>query len=753
MKKILLNGIWDLYFAKQKSYEAEYPPSASEFCKVKCTVPGNVELALADAGILPEDLYFADNINAVQQYEDYEWRYERTFDKPKENGRITLVFEGVDCLAEYWLNGEKIGASDNMLTEHEFDVTDKLKDSNLLQIRLRSAMLEADKYDIPVYTAATWSNHPESVNVRKAPHMYGWDIMPRAVGAGLWRDVYLCVHSEYEITQLFCQTRSIQHNSAEVWVSYWANKIPSDTYAEVIGKCGGNSFYEKKKVYYKTGVVYVTVNDPKLWWPKNYGEPNVYNATVNLISGGEVLCSKSITFGIRTAELIHTETTDGKDGAFKFRINGKDIMCIGTNWVPLDAFHSRDKLRLEKALELLDDSNSNIIRCWGGNVYECDEFYDFCDAHGIMVWQDFAMACNAYPQSEEMYKSIFDEACSVVKRLRHHASVVLWSGDNECDQLLYQCGVSPDTNILTRGAIAEAIRLHDKNRPYIPSSPYITDKVYKDRDYEHLPEDHLWGPRDYYKSDFYKNSKAHFLSEIGYHGCPDRKSIEKFIDKEHLWPISDNDQWILHSSDQKGCADRVMLMNKQIYQLFGKYSDNLDEICVASQISQAEAMKYFIERVRIKYPVCTGIIWWNLLDGWPQMSDAVVDYYFEKKLAYYYIRNIQTPILMAFDEPNDWNTELHLINNSNTNCEISYTVTDLDTGAEVCSGKSAVNPGENIIVEKVPVMYSDCRMFLIKWETRDGVRYNHYLLGSPPISLEKYEKWLNILKKYYETEE
>lgn len=753
MKKIFLNGKWNLYFAKQKSFEPVYPPLMSEFGRVECTVPGNVELDLAEAGFLPEDLYFSDNINSVQQCEDYEWWYERTFGRPEENGRTTLVFEGVDCLAEYWLNGEKIGESDNMFTEHEFDVTDKLKNENLLQIRLRSAMLEADKYDIPVYTAATWSNHPESVNIRKAPHMYGWDIMPRAVSAGLWRDVYLCVHSEYEITQLFCQTRSIQHGSAEVWVSYWANKIPSDAYAEIIGKCGESSFYAKEKMYYKTGVVYVTVNEPKLWQPKNYGEPNLYDVTVNLISDGMILCSKSISFGIRTAELIHTETTDGKNGAFKFRINGNDIMCMGTNWVPLDAFHSRDRERLEKALELLDNSNSNIIRCWGGNVYECDEFYDFCDAHGIMVWQDFAMACNAYPQNEKMYKSIFDEASSVVKRLRHHASLVLWCGDNECDQLLYQCGVSPDTNILTRGAIAQAIRLHDKNRPYIPSSPYITDKVYKDRDYEHLSEDHLWGPRDYYKSDFYKNSKAHFLSEIGYHGCPDRKSVEKFIDNEHLWPISDNDQWILHSSDQKGCADRVELMNNQIYQLFGEYPDNLDDFCTASQISQAEAMKFFIEHARIKYPICTGIIWWNLLDGWPQMSDAAVDYYFEKKLAYYYIRNIQTPLILAFDEPNSWNTELHMINNSNTACEAAYTVTDLDTGTELCSGKAAANPGENIVIAKVPVMYSDCRMFLIKWEIQGMVHYNHYLLGLPPVSLNRYKKWLDILKEFYKAEE
>lgn len=753
MKKISLNGTWNLYYAEQKSYKADYPLKKENFKNTVCNVPGNVELDLSAIGVLPNDLYYADNINSVQEVESYEWWYERTFKRPEATGRISIMFTGVDCFAEYWLNGEKIGESNNMFIEHEFDITDKLSDNNLLQIRIRSAMLEADRYDLDVYTTATWSNHPESVHVRKAPHMYGWDIMPRAVSAGLWRDVYLCIYSEYEIVELFCQTRNVQFDKAEIWLSYQANKIARNTYIEINGECGDSEFYEKQKIYYKAGVVYITVENPKLWMPKNYGEPNIYTITVNMISNGQILCSKRITFGIRTAELIQTEITDGKNGLFKFRINNVDIMCLGTNWVPLDAFHSRDKNRLENALEILKESNCNMVRCWGGNVYEDNDFYDFCDANGIMVWQDFAMACNAYPQTEDLYKNLFDEASAVIKKLRHHAAIVLWCGDNECDQLLYQCDISPDSNILTRGAIAEAVKHHDKKRSYIPSSPYITDHVYKTRAYWDLPEDHLWGPRDYYKSDFYKNSKAHFLSEIGYHGCPEVKSVEKFIDKEHLWPIVDNEQWILHSSDQKGCSDRVMLMDKQIYQLFGKYADDLEEFSTASQISQAEALKYFIERARIRYPISSGIIWWNLLDGWPQMSDAVVDYYFEKKLAYYYIKNIQKPLVLMFDELNEWNINLHVVNNSLVEYNFEYQVKDLDTDKIICFGNAKAMPGDNLILKKIPAMYSERKMFLISWNVNGKIHYNHFLLGFPPFSLDKYKKWLSILSKYYKEKE
>jgi beta-mannosidase len=250
-----------------------------------------------------------------------------------------------------------------------------------------------------------------------------------------------------------------------------------------------------------------------------------------------VLCDeKDIRFGVRSVELIRTSTTDENgNGEFLFKINGKKIFCLGTNWVPLDAFHSRDLERLAPALEMIDDIGCNMIRCWGGNVYENDAFYEYCDEHGIMIWQDFGMGCGVYPQDACFAEKLRVEAVAVIKRLRQHASLILWAGDNEVDVFSASDGFrrNPNHNILTRQILPQALRENDLVRPYLPSSPYVDEEAFQTR--KPTSEEHLWGPRDYFKGNYYGTSKCHFASETGYHGCPSPKSLEKFISKEmHL---------------------------------------------------------------------------------------------------------------------------------------------------------------------------------------------------------------------------
>jgi len=215
----------------------------------------------------------------------------------------------------------------------------------------------------------------------------------------------------------------------------------------------------------------------------------------------------------------------------------------------VDAFHSRDKSRIPAILDMVNDLNCNMVRCWGGNVYEDELFYDICDQSGLLVWQDFGMACSVYPQDDAFARKLSEEATVVIKRLRSHACVALWSGDNECDWS-YLWGFShtdPNTNVLTRKIIPEALRLHDGSRPYIGSSPFFDEGTLgKGTDY--LPEMHLWGPRDYFKSRFYITSLCHFVSEIGYHGCPSPESVAKFISGDKLWPCLENDEWMLHGT-------------------------------------------------------------------------------------------------------------------------------------------------------------------------------------------------------------
>ena len=288
-----------------------------------------------------------------------------------------------------------------------------------------------------------------------------------------------------------------------------------------------------------------------MWYPRNAGKQPLYDVTVRLWRDGTLCDEMSFRFGVRTVELIRTSTTDADgNGEFVFRINGKKVFCMGTNWVPLDAFPSRNASRMLPALEMLDDLGCNMVRCWGGNVYENDAFYDFCDERGIMVWQDFGMGCAFYPQNQEFADKIYTEAVAVIKRLRLHASLTLWAGDNETD-VFYRSQGDPNRNILTREVLPRALQEHDVVRPYLPSSPYVDEEAY--RTGKPTSEEHLWGPRDYFKGRFYGESVCHFASETGYHGCPSPKSLERYISPASLWPITDangvpNDDWICHAA-------------------------------------------------------------------------------------------------------------------------------------------------------------------------------------------------------------
>ena len=388
------------------------------------------------------------------------------------------------------------------------------------------------------------------------------------------------------------------------------------------------------------------------------------------------------------------------------------------------------------------------MRCWGGNVYEDHAFYDFCDRNGIMVWQDFSMACRVYPETDEFKRKLYIEAVSVIRKLRNHPSIILWAGDNEVDMMVRPYG-DPDLNTLTRNVIARAVRENDAERPYLPSSPYISGALYRmqreSKERIERCEEHLWGPRDYYKGDYYKSSKSVFVSETGYHGCPSLESIKKFITPERVWPYTNNPEWILHSSDQCGNDSRVMLMENQVRVLFGEVPIEPEKYILASQISQAEAKKYFIERMRVGRPIKTGIIWWNLIDGWPQMSDAVVDYYYTKKKAYDYIKRSQAPFCIIADEPCGTVLPIDACNDTLREKSGTLTVRDAESGDVVysCEYKADINTSTKIL--DLDIAANDSRMLIFEWEC-DGVNgYNHYLLATPHISLEWYAE---LMKKY-----
>lgn len=782
-----LDGEWTLSYMRDREYAglAEKPRRGAELPpleKLTVKVPGVFGQDLYLAG-KTKDPYYSLNILDQQDYEDMHLFYYRRF-PAVPGGRLFLRLEGTDTFADVFVNGCLIGRTDNMLIPFEMPVPDGLlTDENEIFIHIKPASAVSRLRPTPANSACL-PYLSDMLYIRRAPSLCGWDIMPRIPSGGIWRSVSIVKKPENGIGDAFIYTASAVDGGDSVLYLRYTLDIPCDDLKDFTiaagGVCGDSRFYAESRVYGICGSLRINVPDSKLWYPRNYGEPSLYDVRITLYKNGIPADVYETRAGIRTVRLDRTSTTDvGGNGEFCFVINGKKIFYLGTNWVPLDAFHSNDIKRLDQAFALLLDSGCNGVRCWGGNVYESDRFYELCDEHGIMVWQDFAMACGVYPQEPEFYEMIRAEVKATVKRLRNHPGVILWAGDNECDySYMYGSGVTldPNGNAITRRVIPEILRAEDFSRPYLPSSPYIDEEGFRSGGgdgYGALSEDHIWGPRDYYKGKYYKSTLCHFASEIGYHGCPSPSSLSRFISPENLYHWYDekvlkdegrytaNAEWRVHGTspeldENAPFAYRTALMVSQIKTLFGTVPGDLRDFALASQISQAEAMKFFIERFRLSKWRRTGIIWWNLTDGWPQISDAVVDYYYHKKLAYFYIRRSQQPVCFMFDEPSehDGKTAVRLCGVNDLQKDINcgyrvYRIGVLSPDAQFGEGKTMIAEGEitlksNASETAAYVDFEDHAFYLIEWEYGGQTYRNTYLCGDPVVSLEKYVKALDI---------
>ncbi|MEI6139667.1 MAG: sugar-binding domain-containing protein [Mariniphaga sp.] len=763
-----LNGIWKLSYGQ---FNRNAPQNPDELKKanwpvIQAMVPGNVELDLQSAGIIqnPEP---GNHIYDLRKYEAYQWWYSRTFETPKLNSgeRSILVFEGLDCYGKIWINDEQVGTTDNMLIDYRFDITDFLKTegNNTIDVCIDPAVIQSQKYINGVISTRTFQS-AENLYTRKAPHMYGWDIMPRLISAGLWRGVSLEVKKTTRIEQVYWMTNdvNVEQKKAQLILDW---QISSDyptidgLTMEVLLKKGDKSIYQNSVPMYSfCARQKISLENVEFWWPRGYGDAALYDATIRIINKQKkVLDEKKQKVGIRTAELVYTDiTTPENPGEFVFKINGEKIFVKGTNWVPLDALHSRDRNHLVEAMKMIKDLNCNLIRCWGGNVYEDHDFFDLCDENGVMVWQDFAMACTAYPQDNEFAERIRKEAISVVLKLRNHSSLVLWSGNNENDQSLewnFKKHINPEMGIISRKVLPGVIWEYDPIRTYLPSSPYCSEKYFSmGRDVNLLPEVHLWGPRGYYKAPFYTTSKAHFVSEIGYHGCPNRSSLEKMFDPEFVYPWTKegnwNDEWqtkaVRSNPESKDMNNRNNLMINQVKALFGECPKDLDQFIFASQVVQAEAMKFFIELWRIEKFRKTGIIWWNLRDGWPIISDAVVDYYNSKKLAYYYIRQVQHNACVMVGDPKDGNYPVVAVNDTREKKSGTVIIKDADTGTTKFSGSFEIPVNGKTVIGFIPEMTGQS-MLLVEYTIGNEKYTNHYLAGKVPFKLEDYKRWYKKL--------
>ena len=756
MQNLSLNGDWKLYYHPEEGVLPDSPSALYEagWPVIDAKVPGNVELDLMRAG-LTEDPFYAENVYTYRKYEFYQWWFVRSFSVPAEyRGRkCVLQFDGVDTFADVFVNNVHIGSTDNMFIEHVLDVTDALNycGENTVAVRIRSTMNVAREKDYPA-TLIGCEGSDEYTQVRKPSSSFGWDILCRLVSAGLWRGVTLKALPEHRLTQVYLATKDIDrfgNAHLDCRIRFETKDIYLEGFSvRIEGVCDDSDFSVEYPARFVSLGKTIEVTDAKLWWPKGYGRQPLYDVTVSLLHNGKIADTYNCRIGIRKL-ILDAKWEAGDAGEFRILCNSTPILAKGSNWVPMDALHSRDRDRVKAALDLFEDAGCNIVRCWGGNVYEDHNFFDLCDERGIMVWQDFAMACAVYPPSAEFVSAIEKEAAAVVRKLRNHTSILLWAGDNEIDEGLVEKNYptySNRYNSISREVLPRVIRMEDPNRVYLHSSPYIPEGIAR---YD-VPEQHNWGARAYFKDDFYKHSKAHFISECGYHGCPAVSSLKRFIPEDKLVPWLDNDVWDTHNTDylprgRRG-YNRIRLMHDQVSIVFGRVPENIETFSILSQIVQAEAKKFFIERTRIKKWRRTGIIWWNMIDGWPQISDAVVDYYYAKKLAYHYIKRVQRPICLMMDELTDWTHDVVLGNDSREAHMVKWSVEDGETGEILLKGETLSPANENVVLGTIREMSGDQRLYILRYEI-GGVHYaNHYISGFPHFDADRMLRWLEIIR-------
>ena len=765
---ISLNGDWRLEFFPQPAGGAVRDlPVGLPTESVAAQVPGCCELDLSRAGLLPPPERGL-NVREWRRYEGHQWLYTRDFEAPEvpSGGKATLRFEGIDTLADVFLNGERIGEAANMLVEHRFDVTRRLrKGTNTVQVLLRSAFLEQQGETAGFH--AHRMSMAEGARLRKAAYMGGWDIFPRLFVSGLWRDASLEVEGPVRLKDVFWVTgdysqtedgtrkcRAMVQFRVEGPMSLF---LGGATFRITAERGGRRVVAAERRLNTSGNRVTLDAGGFELWWPAGSGEHPLYDARVELVSpSGEILASDSRRIGFRTVELVRRDRRGGDPGAFLFKVNGEPLFMRGTNWVPADAIPSRQAARILPALRLVEELRCNMLRCWGGGVYEPDFFYDWCDEHGILVWQDFMTGCLLPPQDDAYAAATAEEAKAVVLRLRNHPALALWAGNNENDHsLLWSrlAGVAspnPNDDRVSRTVIPQVLRDFDPTRPYLPSSPYVSPDVAAGL--AEGPEDHLWGARNWYKEPFYVDSPAWFASETGWHGCPARATLESMMSEACVYPWKNpeatdprlldwNDEWRLKSScpflDPAVLWDRNDIMTRQVANLFGDASRDLDGFVYQSQTFQAEALKTMIEVFRArKFTRTSGLLWWNAQDGWPQISDAVVDGFGNRKEAFFAVRDAQRDVLaLMLDDHSAW-----IVNDRLSPVTVRATFR-APGGSVLLDGEWRV--AANAALRVGEVAFEGQGVVDIAFSVDGGpAGRNHYLAGSAPFDWRQVARWL-----------
>ncbi len=620
-------------------------------------VPGCVHTDLLSNKLI-EDPFYRDNEKKQQWIGKTDWEYQTTFKISPEmlkRENLELVFEGLDTYANVFLNEQPILDADNMFRRWRVNVKDKLKlGDNILRIRFRSPINEIlpvmakMNYELP---AINDQGEKTSPYTRKAPYQYGWDWGPRFVTSGVWKPIYLNVWDQARIEDLNIRQKELKKEtaslSAEVEVVAAGN---ADATVE-IENVTDNKVVAKQPVKLTAGTNTIAVDfsvaNPKLWYPVGYGEQSLYNFRAKLISNNKTVDQAFKRTGLRTIELRQQPDQYGK--SFEFVVNGIPIFAKGGNWVPADSFPTRiTREKYHSLLQSVRDANMNTVRVWGGGIYESDDFYNYADEMGLIVWQDFMFACSMYPGDAAFLDNVRHEAVDNVKRLRNHPSIAIWVGNNEIETGWMHWGwkdklpakLWDDYKKIFLGVLPEVVAKLDPSRAYWSSSP--SSNFEDDSDSQKIGDVHYWqvwhaaAPFTEYEKQY-----PRFMSEYGFQSFPEYETVKTYTLPTDRTSI----ETPIMTAHQRHPRGNQLIREYMLREY--KQPKDFESFLYVSQVLQAEGIKIGAEHFRRIMPQNMGSLYWQINDCWPVASWSGMDYRGRWKALHYYARRFYNDLLIS----------------------------------------------------------------------------------------------------------
>lgn len=648
------------------------------FCQVGDTlwsdakVPGTVHQDLLNHNRIPNPFYGM-NEDAVQWVENEDWMYRTSFvvdEHQLSRDAAVLEMDGLDTYADVFLNGALILRSDNMFVGHKIEVKPVLrKGVNRLLVRFRSPVkevlpqLQTNGFDYPASNDhSPWRT---SVYTRKAPYSYGWDWGIRLATCGIWRPVRLVFSDVARIEDYYVCQEAVTQAKADVDNRLEINNVTSNTVSALLKVdyhySDSDSKEIRKQVELRPGTnmvsLPVSIEKPHLWMPNGWGEPSLYKFTASLSVDGVEIAKQERNVGLRTVRVVMDDDEHGK--SFYFVVNGKPMFAKGANFIPDDALLPNvTPERYKRIFEDVKAANMNMLRVWGGGIYEDDEFYDEADRNGILIWQDFMFACSSYPHDPLFVGRVKSEAEYNIKRLRGHASLAMWCGNNEIYEAMRYWGwqrkysaeafaeMERGYNVLFRELLPQMVERLDNGRFYMHSSPYEAN--WGRPDSWKTGDSHNWGTwhgRKPFES--FDTDVPRFMSEYGFQAFPEMKTIRTFAEEKDFELESP-----VMNAHQK--ADIGNALIKQTMRLYYRVPEKFEDLVYVGLVLQGQGIRHGIEAHRRNRPYCMGSLFWQLNDSWPVVSWSGIDYYGNWKALMYQSKRAFAPILInAIKEGDD----------------------------------------------------------------------------------------------------